>query len=77
MIFSKEKNEKANTINTMKFSWNETIIWLCLLSTTITISAQFISDYTGIDAWSILYFGISLLAVAILIIIMRFIKNKK
>ena len=77
MIFSKEKNEKANTINTMKFSWNETIIWLCLLSTTITISAQFISDYTGIDAWSILYFGIGLLAVAILIIILRFKKNKK
>ena len=31
MIFSKEKNEKANTINTMKFSWNETIIWLAQL----------------------------------------------
>ena len=76
MIFSKEKNEKANTINTMKFSWNETIIWLCLLSTTITISAQFISAQTGIDAWSILYFGIGLLAVAILIIILRFKKNK-
>jgi len=61
----------------MKFSWNESIIWLCLLSTSITISAQFISDYTGIDAWSILYFGIGLLAVAILIIILRFKKNKK
>ena len=76
MIFSKEKNEKTNTINTMKFSWNETIIWLCLLSTAITISAQFISAQTGIDAWSILYFGISLLAVAIIIIIMRFINKK-
>ena len=75
--FFKRKKWKTNTINTMKFSWNETIIWLCLLSTTITISAQFISAQTGIDAWSILYFGISLLAVAILIIIMRFIKNKK
>jgi len=61
----------------MKFSWNETINWLCILSTTIIISAQFISDYTGIDAWSILYFGIGLLSIAIIIIILRFKKNKK
>ena len=61
----------------MKFSWNETINWLCLLSTSIIISAQFFSDYTGIDVWSILYFGIGLLAVAILIIILRSIEKKK
>jgi len=61
----------------MKFKWNETINWLCLLSTTIIISAQFISDYTGIDVWSILYFGIGLLAVAILIIILRSKEKKK
>ena len=65
----------------MKFSWNETINWLCILSTTIIISAQFISDYTGIDSWSILYFGIGLMSVAVLIliyrIILKFKKNKK
>ena len=61
----------------MKFSWNEAINWLCILSTTIIICAQFISDYTGIDVWSILYFGIGLLTVAILIIILRFKKKKK
>jgi uncharacterized membrane protein (DUF2068 family) len=61
----------------MKFSWNETINWLCLLSTSIIISAQVISNYTGLDVWSIVYFGIGLLAVAILIIILRFKKMKK
>ena len=61
----------------MKFSWNETINWLCILSTTIIICAPFISDYTGIDSWSILYFGIGLAAIAILIIILKFKKNKK
>ena len=76
MIFLKEKNEKANTIYTMKFSWNQTIEWLCLLGLVITISAELISDYTGIDAWSILYFGIGLTAIAILIIILRS-KGKK
>ena len=60
----------------MKFSWNQTIEWLCLSSLVFTISAELISDYTGIDAWSILYFGIGLLAVAILIIILRS-KGKK
>ena len=77
MIFSKEKNEKANTINTMKFNWNETIIWLCLLGLLISLSAELISDYTGIDAWSILYFGIGLTAIAILIIILKSKEKKK
>lgn len=61
----------------MKFSWNETIIWLCLLSFIISSGAQFISDYTGIDVWSILNFGVGLLAVAILIIVLRYKKTKK
>ena len=61
----------------MKFSWNETIIWLCLLSLIISIGAQFISDYTGIDVWSILNFGVGLLAVAILIIVLRYKKTKE
>ena len=61
----------------MKFSWNETIIWLCLLSFIISSGAELISDYTGIDAWSILYFGICLAVIAILITILRFKKKKK
>ena len=61
----------------MKFSWNQTIQWLCLLSLAISLSAELISDYTGIDAWSILYFGIGLAAIAILIIILRSKKMKK
>ena len=61
----------------MKFSWNETIIWLCLLSFIISSGAQLISDYTGIDVWSILSFGVGLLAVAILIIVLRYKKTKK
>ena len=76
MIFLKEKNEKANTIYTMKFSWNQTIEWLCLLGLAVSLSAELISDYTGIDGWSILYFGIGLTAIAILIIILRS-KGKK
>ena len=69
-------NEKTNTIDNMKFSWNKTIQWLCLLSLAISLSAELISDYTGVDSWSILYFGIGLLTVAILIIILRFKKKK-
>ena len=61
----------------MKFSWNETIIWLCLLSFIISSGAELFSDYTGIDAWSILYFGIGLAVIAILITILRFKKKKK
>tara|TARA_B110000008_G_scaffold52161_1_gene51339 strand:- start:762 stop:947 length:186 start_codon:yes stop_codon:yes gene_type:complete len=61
----------------MKFSWNETISWLCILSTTIVTCAPFISDYTGIDVWSILYFGIGIGLFAILIIILRFKKKEK
>ena len=61
----------------MKFSWNETIIWLCLLSFIISSGAELISDYTVIDAWSILYFGIGLSTIAILVIILRFKKNEK
>tara|TARA_S200000501_G_C20641766_1_gene663558 strand:+ start:584 stop:772 length:189 start_codon:yes stop_codon:yes gene_type:complete len=62
----------------MKFSWNEAIIWLCILSLTVTMSAELISDYTGIDPWSILYFGIGLSAIsALLIIIFRFKQKKK
>jgi LPXTG-motif cell wall-anchored protein len=60
----------------MKFSWNEIIIWLCLLSLTFSLGAELISDYTGTDSWSILYFGIGLAAIAILIIILKFKKNK-
>jgi LPXTG-motif cell wall-anchored protein len=41
------------------------------------LGAELISDYTGIDSWSILYFGIGLAAIAILIIILKFKKNKK
>ena len=33
----------------MKFSWTETIVWLCLLSNLILFGADYISDYTGID----------------------------
>ncbi len=65
----------------MKFSWNETIIWLCLLSNLIFFGSELISDYTGIDIWSIIYFGISLVSIAVLIliylIILKFKKNKK
>tara|TARA_X000000368_G_scaffold88215_1_gene67128 strand:- start:315 stop:500 length:186 start_codon:yes stop_codon:yes gene_type:complete len=61
----------------MKFSWNQTIQWLCLLSFAISLSAEFISDYTGIDSWSIIYFGIGLAAIAIFIIILRSKKMKK
>jgi|TARA_B100001093_G_scaffold514432_1_gene588419 hypothetical protein len=65
----------------MKFSWNETIIWLCLLSNLIFFGSELISDYTGIDVWSIIYFGIGLVSIAVLIliylIILKFKKNKK
>ena len=65
----------------MKFSWNETIVWLCLLSNLIFFGAELISDYTGIDFWSIFYFGIGLFSVSVLIliyqIILKFKKNKK
>ena len=60
----------------MKFSWNQTIEWLCLLGLAVSLSAELISDYTGIDSWSILYFGIGLAAIAILIIILKFKKKK-
>ncbi len=59
----------------MKFSWNETIIWLSILSLILTMSAELISNYTGLDSWLIMYFGIGLAAIAILIIIVRL--NKK
>ena len=65
----------------MKFSLNETIVWLCLFSNLILFCAELISDYTGIDSWSIIYFGIGLFSVAVLIliyqIILKFKKNKK
>ena len=61
----------------MKFSWNQTIQLLCLLSFIISSGAELISDYTGINAWSILYFGIGLAAIAILIIILRYKKTNK
>ena len=60
----------------MKFSLNQTIEWLCLLGLVITISTELISEYTGVDAWSILYFGIGLIVIAILIIILMS-KGKK
>ena len=75
------KKWETNTIYTMKFSWNETVVWLCLLSTVISLGTELISDYTGIDSWSIIYFSIGLLSVAVLIliyrIILKFKKNKK
>ena len=61
----------------MKFNWNETVVWLCLLSTFFSLGAELISDYTGIDSWSIIYFSIGLAAIAILIIILKFKKKKK
>ena len=65
----------------MKFSLNETIVWLCLFSNLILFGAELISDYTGIDSWSIIYFGIGLFSVAVLIliyqIILKFKKNNK
>ena len=65
----------------MKFSLNETIVWLCLLSNLILFGAELISDYTGIDSWSIIYFGIGLFSVTVLIliyqIILKFKKNNK
>ena len=65
----------------MKFKWNETVVWLCLLSTVFSLCNELISDYTGIDSWSVLYFGIGLLSVAVLTliyqIILKFKKNKK
>ena len=73
----RDRNEKANTNYTMKFSWNQTIEWLCLLGLLISLSAELISDYTRIDAWSIIYFGIGLTAIAILIIILKSKEKKK
>lgn len=65
----------------MKFSWTETIVWLCLLSNLIFAGSEYISDYTGIDSWSIIYFGIGLFSTAVLIliylIILKFKKKKK
>ena len=65
----------------MKFSWNETLVWLCLLSNLIFAGSELISEYTGIDSWSIFYFGIGLFSVSVLIliyqIILKFKKNKK
>ena len=60
----------------MKFSWSETILSLCILSLTVTMSAEFISDYIGIDAWTILYFGIGLVAIAVFLIVLKFKKKK-
>tara|TARA_B100000242_G_C42675320_1_gene316590 strand:- start:256 stop:453 length:198 start_codon:yes stop_codon:yes gene_type:complete len=65
----------------MKFNWTKTVVWLCLLSTAFSLCTDLISDYTGIDSWSIIYFSIGLLSVAVLIliyqIILKFKKNKK
>ena len=73
-------NEKTN-FTIMKFNWNETVIWLCLLSFVLSSGTELISDYTGIDSWSIIYFSIGLLSVAVLIliyqIILKFKKNKE
>ena len=60
----------------MKFSWSEAILWLSILSLTVTMSAEFISDYIGIDAWTILYFGIGLVAIAVFLIVLKFKKKK-
>jgi hypothetical protein len=56
----------------MKFSWSETILWLSILSLTASMSAEFISNFIGIDAWTILYFGIRLAAIAVFLIILNF-----
>ena len=62
----------------MKFNWNETVIWLCLLSFVLSSGTELISDYTGIDSWSIIYFGIGLFSIAVLILIyLIFLKFKK
>ena len=64
----------------MKFNWNETVVWLCLLSTIFSLCSELISDYTGIDSWSIIYFSIGLLSIAVLILIYRIVlkfKKKK
>ncbi len=53
----------------MKFSWNETLIWLSLISTFICLCAEPISDYTGIDVWSIIYLGIGLISLNVIILI--------
>ena len=78
-ILEKRNNEKTN-FTIMKFNWNETVIWLCLLSFVLSSGTELISDYTGIDSWSIIYFSIGLLSVAVLIliyrIILKFKKNK-
>ena len=60
----------------MTVSGNKTIEWLCILSLTICMTAEFISDYTGIDPWSMVYFGIVLAAISIFIIILNFKKRK-
>ena len=49
----------------MKFNWTKTVVWLCLLSTAFSLCTDLISDYTGIDSWSIIYFSIGLLSVAV------------
>jgi hypothetical protein len=36
------------------------------------MSAEFISNFIGIDAWTILYFGIRLAAIAVFLIILKF-----
>ena len=62
----------------MKFNWNETVIWLCLFSFVLSSGTELISDYTGIDSWSIIYFGIGLFSIAVLILIyLIFLKFKK
>ena len=72
---------KKLILTIMKFNWSESVVWLCLLSTTFSLCSELISDYTGIDSWSIVYFSIGLLSVAVLIliyrIILKFKKNKK
>ena len=75
------KNNEKTYFTIMKFNWNETVIWLCLLSFVLSSGTELISDYTGIDSWAIIYFSIGLLSVSVLIliyrIILKFKKNKE
>jgi len=61
----------------MKFSWNEILIWLSLISSWICMCAVPISDFTGIDVWSIIYFGIVLISLNVTILIYFMIKKFK
>ena len=59
----------------MKLTWADIVILISLIGSGVCLGAEYISELTGVDDWTILYFGVGLVSLSGVILVYKIIKK--